>query len=117
MKVKSVEAKGVLADLLANFDEKEYEEVKKEMIMEDYKIRREEEIVQQSIKEFPRFAERRVGFIAGATWSDENPKEGLVDINKAAEWLQDNTMSSLCLDLGNTQLVREFIDDFKKAME
>lgn len=42
MKVKSVEAKGVLADLLANINEKEYEEVKKEMIMEDYKIRYEE---------------------------------------------------------------------------
>ena len=50
-------------------------------------------------------------------WSDENPKEGLIDINKAAEWLQHNTMSELCLDLGYTQMVRDFIDNFKKAME
>lgn len=34
---------------------------------------RKEEIIQAAIKEFPRFAERRVGFIAGAMWSDTHP--------------------------------------------
>lgn len=54
---------------------------------------------------------------AGVEWADEHPRKGLVDIEKACEWLQDNTMSSLCLDLGNTQIVREFIDNFCNAME
>lgn len=48
---------------------------------------REEEIVQQAVKEFPRFAERRVGFITGAKWSDEHPRKGLVDIEKVKEFL------------------------------
>lgn len=34
---------------------------------------RKEEIIQAAIKEFPRFAERRIGFIIGATWADTNP--------------------------------------------
>lgn len=34
---------------------------------------RQEEIIQDAIKEFPRFAERRVGFIAGAEWADAHP--------------------------------------------
>ena len=38
-------------------------------------------------------------------------------IQKACEWLRDNTMAELCLDLGNSQLVREFVDNFKEAME
>lgn len=38
-------------------------------------------------------------------------------IVKACEWLETNTLSELCLDLGNVQLVREFIDNFRKAMK
>ena len=38
-------------------------------------MKREEEIVQQAVKEFPRFAERRVGFISGAKWADEHPRQ------------------------------------------
>ena len=34
---------------------------------------RKEEIIQAAIKESPRLAERRVGFIAGAMWSDTHP--------------------------------------------
>ena len=52
-------------------------------------MNREKEIVQQSIKEFPRFAERRVGFIIGAKWSDEHPKEGLWDSEKVCKFIKD----------------------------
>lgn len=40
---------------------------------------RKEEIIQAAIKESPRFAERRVGFIAGAMWSDTHP--GWISVN------------------------------------
>lgn len=45
-----------------------------------------------------------------------NYQKKTISIDKAAEWLRDNTMAELCLDLGNSQLVREFIDHFKEAM-
>jgi len=38
-------------------------------------------------------------------------------IDKACEWLRSNTMAELNLDFGNSQLVREFVDHFKEAME
>ena len=41
----------------------------------------------------------------------------MVSIDKAYEWLLENTLSELCLDLGNVQLVREFTDNFKDAMK
>lgn len=34
---------------------------------------RNKEIIQAAIKGFPRFAERRIGFIIGATWADTHP--------------------------------------------
>lgn len=45
-----------------------------------------------------------------------NYQKKIISIDKAAEWLRDNTMAELCLDLGNSQLVREFVDHFKEAM-
>ena len=56
-------------------------------------------------------------FRLGAEWADEHPRKGLVGIEKIRNWLEHNTMSELCLDLGNFQLVREFIDNCIKAME
>ena len=38
-------------------------------------------------------------------------------IDKSCKWLETNTLSELCLDLGNVQLVREFIDNFRNAMK
>lgn len=38
-------------------------------------------------------------------------------INKAAGWLSDNTLSGLCLDFGNVEIVREFVDNFRNAMK
>lgn len=38
---------------------------------------RKEERFEESIKHFPRFAERRVGFIAGSEWADRTMLEKL----------------------------------------
>lgn len=45
----------------------------------------------------------------------EEYREELID--KACEWLADNTMNELCLDLGNVYMVKEFIDNFREAMK
>ena len=37
----------------------------------------------------------RLAIIDGATWADENPRKGLVDIEKACEWLATLPMSYL----------------------
>lgn len=34
---------------------------------------REEQIIQESIKKYPRFPERRIGFIDGIQWADKHP--------------------------------------------
>ena len=38
-------------------------------------------------------------------------------IEKAARWLSDNTLSGIYLDLGNTKIVKEFIDNIKKYIK
>ena len=40
------------------------------------------EVVQESIKRYPRFAERRCGFIAGAEWMQKKM------IEKACDWIE-----------------------------
>ena len=50
-------------------------------------------------------------FIFGAEWADRTM------IEKACNWLLDNTMSELNLDFGNSLLVKEFVDHFKESME
>ena len=50
-------------------------------------------------------------FEEGAKWADENPKEGLVSIDKVCEWL-DNHID----DYGH-DYYDELITDFRKAME
>lgn len=39
---------------------------------------REEQIIQESIKKYPRFPERRIGFIDGAQWADEHPNPNII---------------------------------------
>ena len=41
--------------------------------------RREEEIIRIADENYSGYSERRLGFIAGANWADEHPKEGLVN--------------------------------------
>lgn len=38
-------------------------------------------------------------------------------VNKAAQWLDINILAAFNLDLGHTDMLREFIDNFKEAMK
>lgn len=62
---------------------------------------RKEETIQAAIKEFSRFAERRVGFITGAEWADKTM------IDKACKFLRKR----VCDFDGN------LFKDFRKVME
>lgn len=65
-------------------------------------VSRTDEIIKESIKKHPRFAERRVGFIDGAEWADRTM------IEKAVKWLEENcTVEGQCIIK---------LDMFKKAM-
>lgn len=51
-------------------------------------------------------------FIAGVKWADENPKNGLVSLDKVCEWIADAYLYGV-LDKNCDAI----INDFKKAME
>ena len=75
------------------------------------------EIVQESIKRHPRFADKRVGFIDGAEWMQKKMVE------KACEWLKKWTYQD-CLGVSpiarlkvGFSSVEELVDAFKQAME
>ena len=52
------------------------------------------------------------GFKDGADWADENPKEGLVNIDKACEYLE----SAIRPYMGYSATC-DFVDSFRKVME
>ena len=58
-----------------------------------------------------------------AEWIDEHPRKGLVDIDKACEWLLDNVYGYIeesnnpKFSGGYTFDFNSFLNDFRKAME
>ena len=52
------------------------------------------------------------GIIIGAKWADENPKEGMVSIDKACEYLE----SAIRPYMGYCATC-DFANDFRKAVE
>lgn len=75
-----------------------------------------------------------IGFIEGAVWADKNPihydgqamlyvlhkgveqgKKAMLE--KAIEWLRNETMGLMLQPKENSELVQEFIDSFKEAMK
>lgn len=56
------------------------------------------------------------GFESGAEWSDENPNEGLVSIDKVCEWLRTNH-DEIYLRYVRGYNADDEIEIFKKAME
>lgn len=59
---------------------------------------------------------KQESFIAGAKWADEHPKDGMVSLEKACEWLRETAhfyVSDFTGELDDNGL----IEDFKKAME
>lgn len=53
------------------------------------------------------------GFKNGAYWSDENPKEGLVSIEKAAEWVKNSFKGTFGEGLAEN-IKQEFIEQMTK---
>ena len=81
---------------------------------------RKEEIKKGAFDAFPNegWERQRVSFVQGALWADEHPRKGLVDIERACEWLKENIYYRVykCGDeLGFP--TAEFLREFRKAME
>ena len=53
----------------------------------------------------------KVGFREGAQWADKHPREGLVDIEKACDWLEKNVWPMTGVDYS------ALTESFYKAME
>ena len=51
-------------------------------------------------------------FRTGVNWSDNHPRKGVVDINKAREWVKNAFIGTLGEGLANI-----IADEFVKAME
>ena len=57
-----------------------------------------------------------MAFIQGALWADSCPRKGLVDIEKACEWLKDN-IHDYYMTGEFEQWFDDMFEDFRKAME
>lgn len=66
------------------------------------------------------------GFIDGAKWSDEHPKQGLISIEKACEWLENELFEDVAepnpyyysdVKSKSYDFLENFIEGFRKAME
>ena len=53
------------------------------------------------------------GFLTGVEWADEHPKEGLVSIEKAAEWVKNSFKETLGEGLAEN-IKQEFIKTMTK---
>ena len=53
------------------------------------------------------------GFLAGVAWADENPKEGLVSIEQAAEWVKNSFKGTFGEGLAEN-IKQEFIEAMTK---
>ena len=51
----------------------------------------------------------RLAIIDGALWADEHPRKGLVDVERACEWMNKHARGFI--------LTFKDIKDFRKAME
>lgn len=81
------------------------------LVNEDWQSRKVER-QQAAINQFPHWAERRVGFIAGAEWGDKTM------LDKACEWIRDFMEYSNLFEYQNSEeTIQETIKDFRKAMK
>ena len=69
---------------------------------------RKEEIKQAASNSYPVIKGGDDKFIQGAEWADEHPRKGLVDIDRACEWLKNTEIGTFPYKL---------IEEFRKAME
>jgi len=58
--------------------------------------------------------------IDSINWADQHPRKGLVDIEKACKWIEENIYDYYTTGDGGDEFEEYFdqmIDDFRKAME
>ena len=56
-----------------------------------------------------------IGFLEGAMWADQHPKEGMVSIDKVCEWLEQYTPDYIQYFIEHN--FAKFYEDCKKAMK
>ena len=59
-------------------------------------------------------------FIEGAKWADKNPKDGMVSIDKACEWLKNTIDDDVFINCGSVikfMPANEFVEYFRETME
>ena len=85
---------------------------------------REEEIIQGSVGVGGSiYSLKNKGFVLGARWADEHPREGLWDSKKVCEWIINNAWEYIeTKTVGIEEVYKDFngenlINDLKKAME
>lgn len=81
---------------------------------------RETEIEQQTFVYYETCSDEDIakskGFIDGAKWADQHPKEGLVEVKKVEQWI--TSCFAFLNDAGHHHFkVDKFIENFRKAME
>ena len=57
------------------------------------------------------------GFVDGATWADENPKEGLVSIDKVCKWIEENIWDFPWYDPDKPLSINDIIKELRKYLE
>lgn len=77
-------------------------------------IKRKEDAIKEAHKQgfFTSSPEIGWGFLTGVEWADEHPKEGLVSLDKACEYLE----SAIRPYMGYSATC-DFVDAFRKVME
>lgn len=77
-------------------------------------IKRKEDAIKEAHRQefFTSNSEIGWGFLTGVEWADEHPKEGLVSLDKACEYLE----SAIRPYMGYSATC-DFVDAFRKVME
>ena len=71
---------------------------------------REEEIVRVADRNYSGYSERRLGFMAGATWADKTM------LDRACKWLENRHNIEKCLNI-LTSRTEDLSKAFRQAME
>lgn len=81
-------------------------------------MRREEQIVKQATFDNNSYLDNNYyAFKRGVKWADENPKDGLISIDKVCELLENIDFDMTYWNSEDGFNKEQFIKDFRKAIE
>lgn len=85
-------------------------------------MNREEEITKAGFNNYPEDTTLRRIFEFGAEWADENPRKGIVDIDKVCNFLSNIDIKKYISSLSDSVWfvnihIGDIIEDMKKAVE